>query len=157
MPTLQHLNLFLHLLAAITWIGGTIFLTFVGPKLRTLGFADANLYLRTMNRSFKVASWHAVVLLLVTGVGNLWFQRAFDDFGAYLRARPAMHAKLAAVLLMIVLKFVHDFVTGPRAAAAAEAGTAPERPSAAWKATMFLARANLVLGLLVVYLAILVR
>ncbi len=157
MPTLQILTLYLHLLSAVTWIGGTIFLTVVGPPLRKLDFAQSNLYLRTMNRSFKVASWHAVILLLVTGIGNLWFQHAFDDFTAYVQARPAMLVKLLVVTLMVIVKYVHDFVTGPRAAAAAEGQTNPSQPSPAWKATMFLARLNLVLALLVLYLALLVR
>ncbi len=158
MKTLQQITLFLHLLAAVAWIGGTLFLTMVGPALRKLDFANANLYMRTMNRSFKIASWHAVALVVLTGVANVYFQGGFDDLLAYLKARPAMHAKLTAVIAMIVIKYVHDFVTGPRAAAAAAESTAiPDRPSGAWKATMALARVNLVLGILVLYLAVLLR
>lgn len=157
MTTLQHVNLFLHLLSAVTWIGGSIFLMMVGPLLRELEPSASSPFMRAMARRFKIASWHAAILLIVTGIGNLYFDKAFDDFGAYMRAHPAMHMKLTLVVLMILIKYFHDFVTGPRAVKEMEALGNPAEKPRIWHITMSLARLNLILGIAVLYVAVLLR
>lgn len=157
MSTMQYITLFLHLLAAVTWIGGAIFLAMVDPLLRGLDPAANGPFIRAVARRFKVASWHSAALLVVTGLGNLYFAQAFDHFGEYMRARPAMHWKLTLVILMIVVKYVQDFVTGPRAAKEMEAlGPGKDLPRSA-RITATLSRVNLMFGIAVLYCAILLR
>jgi putative copper export protein len=137
---MRQINLYIHVISAITWIGGIIFLTLVGPALRSKDPTEGREFLRTMAIKFRDYSWIAVILLITTGVVNLYYWQW--TFG------PIMHAKLGLVLLMIIVKFLHDFVIGPKAAADYTPG------STSWKGAMLLGRTNLVLGLSVLYLAL---
>ena len=58
-----------HLLAAISWIGGTIFLSLVLlPVLRREPFASQRAVLfRTTARRFRAGVWGAIAVLLFTG------------------------------------------------------------------------------------------
>lgn len=175
--SLYHLNVTVHLLAALFWLGGMFFLALVGaPVLRRLD--DPGLRARlfgALGRRFRSAGWWAIGVLVVTGVINLHFRGLLD--GALL-SDPAFwsgaygHAlawKLGAVTAMIVTSALHDFVFGPRASPRAAAGDgtdgAPD-PGAgraasggagrerARKVAGWLARINAVLGIVVVLAAV---
>lgn len=157
MEWLRQLTLFLHLLAAVTWIGGNIFLAAVGPYLRALSPSQGSQLLRAMGLRFRDLSWIAVLVLIGTGVSNLAFLKAFANLSAFLTIHPALSWKLGLVALMIVIKILHDFVVGPRAVVATTANPDhPKKPKIWWTA-LWLGRLNLLLGLLVLYLAILLR
>jgi uncharacterized membrane protein len=100
----------IHVLAAATWIGGMLFIALVlVPVTRRLDDAALRTRLiRDTGRRFRTVGWIALGLLVLTGIGNLWLHPIF------LRS-PRFHAKLALVLLALVLSVVHDFVLGPRA------------------------------------------
>ena len=63
------LLVWVHLLAAISWIGGTIFLSVVlVPVLKREPFASQRAMLfRTIARRFRVVVWGAIAILLLTG------------------------------------------------------------------------------------------
>lgn len=157
--SLYHLNVTLHVLAAFLWLGGMLFLGVVGapvlrqvepPALRAALFRDLGL-------RFRGIGWAAIGVLVVTGVGNLWLRGLFrwDLFTtAHFWATPfgrALGWKLAAVTAMIVVSAVHDFILGP-AASVARAGTPEALRMRRWAA--LLARANAILGILVVLIAV---
>lgn len=90
--SLYHLNVTVHLLAALFWLGGMLFLALVGapalrglddPELRGRLFAD-------IGRRFRRAGWWAIGVLLVTGTLNLHFRRLLDAYepGASDRRMP---------------------------------------------------------------------
>lgn len=153
--SLYHLNVTVHLLAALFWLGGMFFLALVGapvirklddPELRGRLFAD-------LGRRFRTAGWWAIGILVATGFLNLHFRGLLDpevlassDFwaGAYGRA---LAWKLGAVTAMIATSALHDFVFGPRAARAAGGGR--HRRIASW-----LARLNAVFGIILVLAAV---
>jgi hypothetical protein len=92
---------------------------------------------------FRTVGWIALVLLLVTGLGNLWLR-------PYLLALPHLQAKLGLVVLALALSAVHDFVIGPRAG---RPGADPRlRVRASW-----LGRVNVVVVLVVVLLGLSLR
>lgn len=135
----------LHVLAAVTWIGGMLFVALVlVPVLRRLD--DPPLRARLVHAvgvRFRAVGWIALGVLVATGLGNLW-QRP------YLLAVPRFHAKLALVAVALLLAVVHDFAVGPRAGAP---GAGPAwRARAAW-----IARVNLVVAVAVVVLGIALR
>lgn len=157
--SLYHLNVTLHLLAALLWLGGMLFLGVVGapvlrqiepPALRAALFRDLGL-------RFRGVGWAAIGVLLVTGVVNLWFRGVlrWDIFSTpHFWATPFGHAlawKLTAVTTMILVSAVHDFILGP-AASAARAGTPEALRMRRWAA--LLARANAFVGLIVVLAAV---
>ena len=98
-----------HVLSAITWVGGMLFIALVlVPTVRTLG--DATLRARLIRDSgqrFRTIAWIALGLLLLTGLLNLWFQPVLLRSGRF-------HGKLGLVGLALILSAFHDFVLGPR-------------------------------------------
>lgn len=130
----------LHVVAAMMWIGGMLFIALVlMPATRRL--EDAALRARlihTIGLRFRTVGWIAIAVLVATGVGNLWHDPA-------LLATGRLRVKLGLVALSIVLSAVHDFDVGPRAGAP---GADPRlRVRASW-----LARLNVLVVLLIVLL-----
>jgi putative copper resistance protein D len=135
----------LHLVAAITWIGGMLFIALVlvpvargikEPQVRARLVQDAG-------RRFRTVGWVALGLLFATGLANLWVR-------PYLLAAPRFHAKLGLVVLALILAALHDFALGPRAG---RPGADPSlRVQASW-----IARINVVVVLVVVLLGLALR
>ncbi len=157
--TLYHFNVFIHVMAALLWLGGMFFLAVVGaPVLRKVEPAELRARLFTqIGRQFRTAGWIAIVILLITGLLNLRFRGylSWSVLGApHFWESAYGHAlawKLIAVVTMLIVQGIHDFVLGP-AAARAMAGTQEAlrlRKKAAW-----LARINAILGIIVVLAAV---
>lgn len=154
-----YLNVTVHLLAALFWLGGMTFLGLVGARvLRTVEPAvlRAELFGR-IGRAFRDAGWAAIVVLVVTGTLNLHFRGLLRSdvlgSGAFWSTPygTALAWKLVAVALMITISAVHDFIDGPRATRAAP-GTADAlrlRRRASW-----LARLNVFIGIILVFAAV---
>jgi putative copper resistance protein D len=135
----------LHVLAAITWIGGMLFIALVlVPVVRRL--SDTSLRTRLVHEvglRFRTVGWIALGFLLASGLVNLWSR-------PYLLSITRFQWKLGLVLLALVLSVVHDFVLGPRAGAP---GADPAlRVRASW-----IARVNVLVVLIVVVLGLALR
>lgn len=136
---------FLHVLAAITWIGGMVFIALVLVPV-TRGLADPALRTRLVQeagRRFRLVGWIALVLLLLSGLANLAFR-------PYLLGVPRFQMKLGLVVVALALAALHDFVLGPRAGA-------PGAPPAARVRASWIARINLLLVLVIVVLGLALR
>lgn len=153
------LNVTLHVLAAMLWLGGMFSLAIVGaPVLREVEPAALRAALFTrIGRRLRAVGWGAIAVLVATGIGNLAFAGAFRD-GRILRAElwasPYGHAlalKLTAVGVMIVVSGVHDFWLGPLAGRLTPGSprALKVRSRAAW-----LARINALIGIIVVFAAV---
>jgi uncharacterized membrane protein len=159
MNQLYFLNVTLHVLAALLWLGGMFFLAVVGaPVLRSVEppALRAELF-RRLGERFRTVGWVAIAILVLTGLLNLYYRGmlAAELWGSPrfwgTRYGTALAWKLGAVTVMIANSAVHDFLSGP-AAARLEAGTPAAlaaRRRAAW-----LARLNAVVGLVVVVAAV---
>ena len=156
---LYYLNVTIHLLAAMFWLGGMFFFALVGaPVLRGVDPPGlrAGLF-RELGERFRTGGWIAIGVLLVTGALNLWFRGmlSVDVLGrAGFWSTPfgrTLGWKLTAVSAMLVVSALHDFIAGP--AASRHASGTPEaaraRKRAAW-----LARLNALIGLAVVVAAV---
>ena len=146
------LVLFIHLIAAVVWVGGIFFIAMIIPFLRRLHLPNSAPVLRALGIRFRDISWIAVGVLIVTGIGNLYFVNAFADLLRFLGAHSILIWKLVSVGVMIAVKALHDLYVGPRAAQIApEVGF----KSRWWQAARVLGNTNVVLGLVVLYLAML--
>lgn len=149
----------LHVLAAMFWLGGMLFLALVGapalrriepPTLRARLFDD-------LGTRFRTAGWIAVAILLLTGLYNLRYHGVLDwsvlRQGAFWRTGfgTALAVKLASVVVLLALQAVHDFILGPRASAA-PAGS-PEAVRLRRRAAL-LARLNALVALVLVIAAV---
>jgi uncharacterized membrane protein len=146
MEPLQQLILIFHWLGAVIWIGGNFFLALTGPAARTQSPPEGLQSMRLMGLRFRWISWIAVAILVLTGIGNLYYAGWLAHFTQALQTVPFLEWKLSVVTLMIVVKVLHDFVVGPRAA------RNPQNRRW-WTAAMVLGRGNVVLGIVVLYLA----
>lgn len=159
---MYQLSVFVHLLSAIVWVGGLLFLALVAvPATHNLPAADRSALITALGRRFRTVGWASLVLLIVTGLinsafhGLTWqslisgslFQGVFGQ---------ALAIKAALVVLMMSLSAFHDFILGP---ASARALTNPEPTPPREAATLrrrasWLARVTAILALLVVALAV---
>jgi uncharacterized membrane protein len=159
MPILYHVNVTLHVLAALVWLGGMFFLGLVGaPALRAVEPASLRQSLfHTLGLRFRSVGWACIAVLLVTGTLNLHFRGWLQWSGLldspafwWSPAGIALAVKLAAVTVMVVMSAVHDFHLGP-AAGRVQAGSPDAlalRRRAAW-----LGRLNAILGIVLVIAA----
>jgi uncharacterized membrane protein len=111
----------LHILAAMFWVGGMLFLALVGATaLRGVEAGLRRELFTRLGRGFRVAGWAAIAIAVLTGTGALWFRGWLGAMGGagfwHTAAGRALAIKLAAVLVMVVGSAWHDFVLGPRAA-----------------------------------------
>lgn len=153
-----YLNVTVHMLAALLWLGGMFFFAAVGaPALRRVEPAALRTELfRTLGERFRRTGWIAIVVLIATGIGNLYFRGVLTwavlGSGAFW-ATPygvALAWKLSAVAAMIVVSALHDFVLGP----AASRGAGTDSGIRARRRAALLARVNAALGVVVVIAAV---
>lgn len=150
----------IHVLAALFWLGGMFFLAVIGaPLLRTVEPPEQRQRLfREMGLRFRSAGWIAIAILVLTGIANLyyrgwlqwdnvWASSAFWHSGV----GHSLACKLIAVTTMIVVSAIHDFILGP--AAGRQKPGSPGAISLRRHAA-HLARANAVLGIIIVIAAV---
>lgn len=153
-------SVYVHVLAAIVWAGGMIFLgPIAAPALRRVEPASTRdeIFL-SIGRRFRPVGWVCIALLVVTGLVNLGALglNPFRD-PSFLLVPPLGHVlltKLVLVLIVVILSALHDFVWGPRAFA-----LGPESPEGQRyrRRAIGAARLNVVLVLVIVFLAVALR
>ncbi|HET9015121.1 MAG TPA: DUF4149 domain-containing protein [Thermomicrobiaceae bacterium] len=153
----------IHLLSAIAWIGGQLFIVLVllpimraalPPDERTLLFAK-------VGERFAVVSWVALALLVVTGFlngerrGIVWGELLDSSYGQRLAI------KLGLVAVVIVITLVHALYFGQRLTTLAERArssttvdeAATRERRGLQRASILLSSVNLLLNLVIVLLA----
>ena len=152
-----------HLLSAIAWIGGQLFIVLVLlPIMRTaLPANERTLLFARVGQRFAVVSWVALSLLVVTGFlngerrGILWSRLLASSYGERLAI------KLGLVAVVIAITLVHALYFGRRLTVLAEhardAGTVDEAAGRErrrlQRASIILSAVNLLLNLAIVLLA----
>jgi len=129
------LMLWLHLLAAITWIGGLVFqVLVVFPTLaRAAPTAERLRFALSLEARFRVLVWPAVGLVLFTGLVNLmhvWYATVVTAVSVSPTFIPVLSIKLSLVVGMIILQAVLQLLVQPRRIAALRAwpAGAPDMP-----------------------------
>ncbi len=155
-------SVWLHILAAIVWIGGMAALgLLLVPLLRQERFEDvATPLLYQSALRFRWIGWGALGVLLVTGLVNVRAQgipwSAWLDPGFWGTAwGTALGWKLLLVIVTFGVSAVHDFHFGPKAVRLMEA--APDSPKAErmrWWSS-WLGRLTLLLSLAILWFAVL--
>jgi copper resistance protein D len=160
MPALYYVNVTLHVLAAMLWLGGMFFLGVVGaPALRAIEQPALRQRLfQQLGVRFRSVGWVAIVVLVLTGLVNLHYRGWLHWDGVFASAAfwrtgvgTALAIKLASVTVMIIVSAVHDFALGPLAGRV-EPGS-PQAIAFRRRAAL-LARVNALLGVVVVAAAV---
>lgn len=160
MYTLYYINVTIHVLAAMLWLGGMFFLGVVGaPVLRAVEPPALRQQLfQQLGTRARSLGWWAIAVLLITGTLNLHFRGWLHwdgvlGSGDFWRSATgvALAIKLAAVTTMVIVSAVHDFILGPMAGRL-RAGS-PEALAFRRRAAL-LARGNALLGIVIVVAAV---
>jgi putative copper export protein len=110
----QLLTVWLHLVAAVAWIGGMLFLSLVlAPLVRSRKAVPEFMALfRTAALRFRLVVYGAIVVLLVSGPIllharglSLWDPTPWPS---------VLRVKLGMIVLLLILTVVHDLILGPR-------------------------------------------
>ena len=144
--------LWIHVLSAILWVGGMLFLTMVlAPVSRSeSGKPETYVFFQKIAKRFRNSVWVAVLFLVLTGTVLLSKQ---VSLGMPFQQWPVVVlTKLGLVFVLIVFAGLHDLVNGPRA------GALKKKPQSSLTTnersllnlSPWLARGVLVLGLAVV-------
>lgn len=137
----------LHVLGAVVWIGGMLFLGLVlTPVLRGHPPAERAALLQAVGRRFLRIGWTALGVLLVTGP-LLWSVRAFQ-------ITPALGVKLILVVVVLYLSILHDFSLGPKLVTHLEKDGQGEETALLRRQVALFARVNTVCALIVLILGV---
>ncbi|HET7630756.1 MAG TPA: CopD family protein [Gemmatimonadaceae bacterium] len=160
MPILYYVNVTIHILAAMLWLGGMFFLGLAGaPALRAIEEPVVRQRLfQDLGMRFRAIGWWCIGILVVTGIFNLHY-RGWLHWDGVLGSSAfwgtavgkSLGIKLLAVTAMIVVSAVHDFWLGPLAGK--QVPGSPEALGLRRRAGK-LARINALLGLVVVIVAV---
>lgn len=162
MAVLYLVSVWLHILAATTWIGGMFFLVLViVPWLRRQDRAQAARLMRDTGTRFRAVGWWAFAVLVVTGTFNLYCRgvRLADLASAAWLLSPfgrAVAIKLTIFVIVLGLSFFHDFVLGPRSTRAVEASPTSPEALALRRLASWMGRVNVLLALAIVALAVII-
>ena len=161
---------FVHVVAAMIWVGGMLFISLVAvPATRALEPTIRSGVLDRVGRRFRVVGWFALGVLVLTGLLNaakfgygpaallsgMWTASTFGRL---------LFAKLSLVALMLILTVVHESLSSSIAPLAPGKGGEHIQPADAARSTVvsplrkaissWTARINLVVGLVVVFIAV---
>ncbi|MFQ5441557.1 MAG: DUF4149 domain-containing protein [Thermodesulfobacteriota bacterium] len=147
--------LFFHIVAAILWIGGMLFISLIiAPFLLTMPDPkERSKIYQVVGKKYRLWGWAAIITLLVTGPVIL-----FNFYGVYPQAvfshafnstpvGRALTIKLTLVAIIVISSFVHDFWLGPKAR---------NSPHFSLIAKIF-GRSNLIVALFIVIFAVILR
>lgn len=148
------LNVWLHILAAVIWVGGMLFLSLIAvPVLRRV---DAPLLRRDLFRAmalrFRGLVWICIAVLIPTGIVNVLY---YGNTAAGSPYMTVLHIKLGLVVFLVIMGLFHDFVIGPRAVRAMSRDGLPPTGTDLLmvKLAPWVGRFNLLLGIVILLLA----
>lgn len=105
--------IWIHILAAVVWVGGMVFLSVVlVPVLRRDRlFANYALLFRTVAYRFRTLVWSAMGMLV--GTGLLMASSRLIPLSEPRQWPAVFAAKMSLVALLFSMTLLHDFLIGP--------------------------------------------
>lgn len=146
----------LHVLSAVTWVGGVLFIGMIAvPAARKLEPDLKRELLTNLGNRFRTVGWSALAILLLTGSYMIWFWGArlhnLLDLSFFQAPHTAvLSKKFLLVATMLVISGIHDWYLGPRAA---QPGLDPATTERYRKLASYLGRITGLLVILIVILA----
>ncbi len=147
-----YIVIWLHLIAAVTLIGGLIFFNFIlKPEMEGKNSEiEKKELLQKMGRRFRTVTWICLITLILTGSYNLLYE------GGSVRIETTWGVVLMLKLFLFAVTFglilIHDFVLDPFAPPSRSSSNPASQSHSARRAT-YLQHAILVISLAVLLIA----
>jgi putative copper resistance protein D len=155
MKELYLTSVFLHIVAAMLWVGGNLFIIVVlVPAIKD--HSDRAQLFKLTGLKFRTAGYIALAVLFLTGIFNMYYrgvdftwesltQHAIGELGLY---------KIGLFLLIVFFSGLHDYLTGKKAVQKRiQDPNSPEIPKIRQQARL-LGRINFLISLILVSLGI---
>ena len=156
----EAINPWLHILAATIWVGPQVFLFVAAvPAVRTVEDAQVRArIMRVLTTRFGYLAWGAMLVLVVSGIGNL-FEIAPVDPGDIndINYGTIFMVKMGLVIATVILTALHSFVIGPGMLRAQESATDEALLAPARRLSIGISGANLLLSLGILFTAALLN
>jgi uncharacterized membrane protein len=137
--------LFLHLVPAVVWIGGIIFVLFAAiPAAKEVIGAEAGKMMGSVSRRFSPLADYSILLLIITGLALAYFRD-----GIY--ASVPFYLKTALAVIMISVHFYRGLILTPKIAR-----TEPPHKALLQKLSLDLVKLNFKIGLTVLFFSLLI-
>lgn len=156
----EAINPWLHILAATIWVGPQIFLFVAAiPAVRTVEDAQARArVMRVLTTRFGWLAWGAMLVLVISGIGNLYEIAPVDPEDiSDLNYGAIFMAKMVLVVATIALTAVHSFVIGPRMLALQESAGDEAQIASARRLSIIISAINGLLALAILFTAALMN
>lgn len=156
MDTLYLISVILHILAAMLWVGGNLFMIVVLiPAVKN--YEDKAKVIKNVGLKFRTAGYVALGILLLTGLYQLHF-RGVELTWASLTTHAIGKLglwKIGLFLVIVALSGLHDYLVGNRAVKAWREN--PQSPDAfrMRRQARLLGRINFLISLVLVVLGVL--
>ncbi len=115
----EAITVWIHIVAVAVWLGPQFFMFLVAmPAVRLI--EDAGVRIRVMRAviyRFGYVAWAALVVIILTGVSNLFQEddeASIDIFSSDYRYMLIFNVKMGLFVVMALLTVLHTFVVGPR-------------------------------------------
>ena len=122
MQILDLLIRWLHVTAAVAWIGGTLIMSMVIVPYfkRSVPPVERIKILTRIGKQFEPVVWGCVLILIFSGLFNV-FRAVGGDAEAIRLFMRTLGIKLILFVILISLTVIHSFILGPRLGQAIEA------------------------------------
>ncbi len=113
----------LHVTAAVVWIGGnlTMAMVIVPYFKRSVSPVQRIKLLTQIGKGFEPIVWGCVLILIFTGLFNIFASGVLGSPNLISPFMRTLTIKLSLVLILIILTGIHAFIMGPRLSQAVDA------------------------------------
>lgn len=141
----------LHLLSAVVWLGGIIFILYIAiPSSRQALGPEAGKLMGEISKRFTPVANYGILSLVITGVALTW-SRGYFQGSSFSQSVPpfTISLKYLLALVMIGIHFYRGLVLAPKITAAE-----PVQKPALQRRSLDLVKVNLWLGVTILLLSV---
>ena len=152
-------NPWIHIIAATIWVGPQVFLFVAAvPAVRTVEDVQVRArIMRVLTTRFGYLAWGAMLVLVVTGIGNLFEHNLEVDVLFDLNYWTILEVKIALVIATVALTALHSFVIGPRLLKLQESVADEAQIASTRRLSIIISASNLALALGILFAAALLN
>ena len=151
MEVMKFMNFF-HLIAAIIWIGGMIYINFIlMPRLKVIDPQERGKLLNAVGKTFSIWAWSSIVVLILTGLHKTPAGMMFNMTSAYGTMLFIKHI-LILIAICVGLTIVFGVLPKMRKLAPKPGETPAKEFVSAQKTLGILSLTNMITGIIIVIL-----